>query len=56
MRLARGAETVQAIADDLKLSASTIGTHLYNIQQSSAVANESELTLIAIRDGRLIEA
>ena len=54
VRLARG-QTVQAIADDLKLSASTIGTHLYNIKQKLAVANQSELTLIAIRHG-LIEA
>jgi two-component system invasion response regulator UvrY len=54
VRLARG-HTVQRIADDLKLSASTIGTHLYNIKHKLAVANQSELTLIAIRHG-LIEA
>ncbi|MBS0378024.1 MAG: response regulator transcription factor [Proteobacteria bacterium] len=54
LRLARG-HTVQKIAEDLKLSASTIGTHLYNIKQKLAVANQSELTLIAIRHG-LIEA
>jgi len=54
IRLARG-ETVQHIADDLKLAASTVGTHLYNIKQKLAVANQSELTLIAIRHG-LIEA
>jgi two-component system, NarL family, invasion response regulator UvrY len=54
MRLAAGA-TVQKIADDLKLSASTVGTHLYNIKQKLAVVNQSELTLIAIRHG-LIEA
>ena len=54
VRLAGGA-TVQRIAEDLKLSASTIGTHLYNIKQKLAVANQSELTLIAIRHG-LIEA
>ena len=54
IRLARGA-TVQRIADDLKLSASTVGTHLYNIKQKLGVANQSELTLIAIRNG-LIEA
>ena len=54
VRLARG-HTVQRIAEDLKLSASTIGTHLYNIKQKLAVANQSELTLIAIRHG-LIEA
>jgi two-component system invasion response regulator UvrY len=54
VRLARG-HTVQRIAEDLKLSASTIGTHLYNIKHKLAVANQSELTLIAIRQG-LIEA
>jgi len=54
VRLARG-HTVQKIAEDLKLSTSTIGTHLYNIKQKLGVANQSELTLIAIRRG-LIEA
>jgi two-component system invasion response regulator UvrY len=50
VRLAGGA-TVQRIAADLNLSASTIGTHLYNIKQKLGVANQSELTLIAIRHG-----
>lgn len=54
VRLAKGA-TVVKIADDLKLSASTVGTHLYNIKQKLGVSNQSELTLIAIRHG-LIEA
>jgi two-component system invasion response regulator UvrY len=54
IRLAAGA-TVQRIADDLKLSASTVGTHLYNVKQKLAVSNQSELTLIAIRHG-LIQA
>jgi two-component system invasion response regulator UvrY len=54
VRLAKGG-TVLKIADDLKLSASTVGTHLYNIKQKLGVANQSELTLIAIRHG-LIEA
>jgi len=54
MRLARG-ETVQRIAEDLRLSASTVGTHLYNIKQKLEVVNQSELTLLAIRHG-LIEA
>jgi two-component system, NarL family, invasion response regulator UvrY len=53
IRLARGA-TVQKIAEDLKLSASTVGTHLYNIKQKLQVVNQSELTLLAIRHG-LIE-
>jgi two-component system invasion response regulator UvrY len=54
IRLAGGA-TVQRIALDLNLSASTVGTHLYNIKQKLGVANQSELTLIAIRH-RLIDA
>ena len=54
IRLARGA-SVQRIAEDLKLSASTVGTHLYNIKQKLRVSNQSELTLTAIREG-LIEA
>jgi two-component system invasion response regulator UvrY len=54
LRLAAGA-TVQRIAQDLKLSASTVGTHLYNIKQKLEVDTQSELTLIAIRHG-LIEA
>lgn len=54
IRLAGGA-SVQRIAQDLKLSASTVGTHLYNIKQKLDVENQSELTLIAIRHG-LIQA
>ena len=54
IRLAGGA-TVQRIASDLNLSASTVGTHLYNIKQKIGVANQSELTLIAIRH-HLIDA
>ena len=50
----RGA-TVQKIAEDLNLSASTVGTHLYNIKQKLEVTNQSELTLLAIRHG-IIEA
>ena len=53
VRLA-GGSTVQRIALDLKLSASTVGTHLYNIKQKLDVVNQSELTLLAIRHG-LIE-
>lgn len=53
VRLAGGA-TVQRIAADLNLSASTVGTHLYNIKQKLGLANQSELTLLAIRHG-LIE-
>jgi len=50
IRLAQGA-TVQKIAEDLNLSSSTVGTHLYNIKQKLDVVNQSELTLIAIRHG-----
>ncbi len=53
LRLARGA-AVQAIANDLHLSASTVGTHLYNIKQKLGASNQAELTLIALRAG-LIE-
>ncbi len=53
IRLAQGA-TVQKIADDLKLSGSTVGTHLYNIKQKLDVVNQSELTLIAIRHGLIV--
>jgi two-component system, NarL family, invasion response regulator UvrY len=54
IRLARGA-TVQRIAEDLSLSPSTVGTHLYNVKQKLRVNNQSELTLIAIRE-HLIQA
>lgn len=54
IRLARG-ESVQRIAEDLNLSPSTVGTHLYNVKQKLRVTNQSELTLIAIREA-LIEA
>jgi len=54
IRLARGA-SVQRIAEDLNLSPSTVGTHLYNVKQKLHVTNQSELTLIAIRE-HLIEA
>jgi two-component system, NarL family, invasion response regulator UvrY len=54
VRLAGGA-SVQRIAADLKLSGSTVGTHLYNIKQKLGASNQAELTLIAIRHG-LIQA
>jgi two-component system invasion response regulator UvrY len=50
LRLAAGA-TVTKIAQDLNLSASTVGTHLYNIKQKLGAATQSELTLLAIRHG-----
>jgi len=54
IRLARGS-SVQRIAQDLSLSSSTVGTHLYNLKQKLGASNQSELTLLAIRHG-LIEA
>ena len=54
LQLARG-QTVAQIAGTLNLSASTVGTHLYNIKQKLNVANQAELTLIAVRH-KLIEA
>jgi len=53
MRLANGS-AVNRIATELNLSASTVGTHLYNIKQKLQVSNQAELTLVALRAG-LIE-
>jgi two-component system invasion response regulator UvrY len=54
VQLARG-RSVQDIAGDLKLSTSTVGTHLYHVKQKLEAANQAELTLLALRWG-LIEA
>jgi two-component system invasion response regulator UvrY len=54
VQLARGA-SVAAIATQLCLSASTVGTHLYNVKQKLGAANQAEITLIALRWG-VIEA
>ena len=54
MQLARGM-TVAQIADNLKLSPSTVGTHLYHIKQKLNASNQSEITLAALRWG-LIQA
>jgi two-component system, NarL family, invasion response regulator UvrY len=53
VQLARG-QTVNQIAENLKLASSTVGTHLYNIKQKLGVQNQAELTLLAVRHG-LIE-
>ena len=53
IQLARGASVAQ-IAENLKLSASTVGTHLYHVKQKLHAGNQSELTLVALRWG-LIE-
>lgn len=50
VQLARGA-TVAAIAEQLSLSSSTVGTHLYHVKQKLGAANQAELTLIALRWG-----
>jgi two-component system invasion response regulator UvrY len=50
IQLARGA-TVAQIAENLKLSSSTVGTHLYHVKQKLRVGNQSELTLVALRWG-----
>jgi two-component system, NarL family, invasion response regulator UvrY len=54
LQLARGMAVAQ-IADNLKLSPSTVGTHLYHVKQKLGAGNQSELTLIALRWG-LIES
>jgi two-component system invasion response regulator UvrY len=54
LQLARGRSVAQ-IADNLKLSPSTVGTHLYHVKQKLGASNQSELTLVALRWG-LIQA
>lgn len=54
VQLARGLSVAQ-IADNLKLSPSTVGTHLFHVKQKLGAGNQSELTLVALRWG-LIEA
>jgi two-component system, NarL family, invasion response regulator UvrY len=54
IQLARG-QSVNQIAETLRLSPNTVGTHLYNIKQKLGVNNQAELALIAVRNG-LIEA
>lgn len=54
LQLARG-ESVAQIAENLKLSPSTVGTHLYHIKQKLNASNQSEITLVALRWG-LIQA
>jgi two-component system invasion response regulator UvrY len=54
IQLARG-QSVNQIAETLRLSPNTVGTHLYNIKQKLGANNQAELALIAVRS-RLIEA
>jgi two-component system, NarL family, invasion response regulator UvrY len=54
LQLARG-RTVNQVAQDFHLSASTVGTHLYHIKQKLNAGNAAELAVIAMRAG-LMEA
>jgi len=49
-KLALG-QNVNAIAEVLSLSPSTVGTHLYHVKQKLGVSNQAEMTLIAVRHG-----
>jgi two-component system invasion response regulator UvrY len=50
VQLARG-QSVAQISETLKLSSSTVGTHLYNIKQKLGLINQAEITLLAVRHG-----
>ena len=50
VQLARG-QSVAQISETLKLSSSTVGTHLYNIKQKLGLINQAEMTLLAMRHG-----
>ncbi len=50
IQLARG-KSVAQIAENLKVSPSTVGTHLYHVKQKLGASNQSELTLIALQWG-----
>jgi two-component system, NarL family, invasion response regulator UvrY len=50
VQLARG-QSVAQISETLNLSSSTIGTHLYNVKQKLGLANQAEMTLLAMRHG-----
>lgn len=50
VQLARGL-SVMRISETLKLSPSTVGTHLYNIKQKLGLSNQAEITLLAVRHG-----
>ncbi|HJV52466.1 MAG TPA: response regulator transcription factor [Noviherbaspirillum sp.] len=54
LQLAKG-RSVNQVAQDFHLSASTVGTHLYHIKQKLNAANAAELAVIAMRSG-LMEA
>jgi two-component system, NarL family, invasion response regulator UvrY len=50
VQLARG-QSVAQISEALKLSSSTVGTHLYNVKQKLGLANQAEMALLAMRHG-----
>jgi len=50
VQLARGL-SVARISETLRLSPSTVGTHLYNIKQKLGLSNQAEITLLAVRHG-----
>jgi two-component system, NarL family, invasion response regulator UvrY len=50
IQLARG-QSVAQISTTLALSASTIGTHLYNVKQKLGLTNQAEITLLAVKHG-----
>ena len=50
VQLAHGQSVVQ-ISEALALSASTVGTHLYNIKQKLGLVNQAEMALLAVRHG-----
>jgi two-component system, NarL family, invasion response regulator UvrY len=50
IQLARG-QSVAQISATLALSASTVGTHLYNVKQKLGLTNQAEITLLAVRHG-----
>lgn len=54
MQLAQG-RSVNDVARDFSVSASTIGTHLYHIKQKLNLQNAAEIALLAMRSG-LVEA
>ncbi len=52
LQLASG-RSVQQVAEDFRLSPSTVGTHLYHIKQKLNVQNAAELALVALRNGMI---
>lgn len=50
IQLARG-QSVAQISTTLALSASTVGTHLYNVKQKLGLTNQAGITLLAVKHG-----